>query len=705
MTDHQQSQINGNHLQAPQSQGVRPVAIGEFLFKLATMYSLEDIGQDIIRSLFPEIQVGVAVKGGAEQALHQIQSLLETADSSHVFIKVDFSNAFNSCSRQQLLKSFLSHDVLAPAFNLFFWAYSDPSPLLYYNFDKLEHVLSSSEGGRQGDPLMPLAFSLLAQSLYVKGAEYGTTLVADLDDLGIEGPIQSAFASYDKIAASAPQYQLQLNPRKTRVFSFDRSSPVLREECAKRGLQLEEGEVMEWLGGLVGNLESEEAKAFCIRKVESLRLPLFQQALLHPRMPPVIALNIVRACLIPVLNFISRVLPPTTTAPALHIFDEMVSNFVATVLKSNSLDTAAKLQQSLPVSGTGGLGLISGERLAHSAYVSSLLLAMPRLAQIYESHPDAKVFQRLESGLSFLFDHGVPRGRHLPSEVAHCVFSFRDPEYTQHFKLQHWISQQLHSNAARAYLDDKHENPSLLKITDARMKSAGGAHASDWFLHPHPTKFLLSRNETEIATRLRLGDVFCSLDTPCPRCKKPLVVSGDALHHLCFCPCVRLQVIFRHDGVMDALEKAIREAGLQVEREPRDRQEEHVRPDCFIYGLRPGQKVAVDVSIAHYGESVLSSAPISAQIELKAAAAREKAKCRKFEAIVKANGDVFVPFVVETWGAIGQEARKLLKEISELLPESRKKEWLKDAYCGISCDLQRGNAAMWRAGVKLAKQD
>ena len=65
---------------------------------------------------------------------------------------------------------------------------------------------------------------------------------------------------------------------------------------------------------------------------------------------------------------------------------------------------------------------------------------------------------------------------------------------------------------------------------------------------------------------------------------------------------------------------AFKQAGVQVEVEPRDRKEDHCAPDGYIYGLRPGKKVAFDVSVAHYGNSVLGSAHIFPQDVLKAAA-------------------------------------------------------------------------------------
>ena len=46
----------------------------------------------------------------------------------------------------------------------------------------------------------------------------------------------------------------------------------------------------------------------------------------------------------------------------------------------------------------------------------------------------------------------------------------------------------------------------------------------------------------------------------------------------------------------------------------------------------------------------------------------------------------------------------LLNEVSELLEERKRKDYLESAYTQISCALPRGNAELWEAGVKLANQ-
>jgi hypothetical protein len=70
-------EAGGGDVQKPP--GVRPIAVGEIFYKVAACYSIEEIGETNIHSLFPNIQVGVGVKGGAERAIHLVQSWLETS--------------------------------------------------------------------------------------------------------------------------------------------------------------------------------------------------------------------------------------------------------------------------------------------------------------------------------------------------------------------------------------------------------------------------------------------------------------------------------------------------------------------------------------------------------------------------------------------------------------------------------------------------
>ena len=118
--------------------------------------------------------------------------------------------------RDRILEEFMSKPELAPAWSFFSWAYSDPSPLLLYDHADLQHILSSSEGGRQGDPLMPLAFSLLVQPLYSALVADDLFFAAVQDDFGILVPVIRPFVR------SLPLFPLLLN------FNF---SPTSKMSC------------------------------------------------------------------------------------------------------------------------------------------------------------------------------------------------------------------------------------------------------------------------------------------------------------------------------------------------------------------------------------------------------------------------------------------------------------------------------------------
>src|SRR4029077_1467276 len=92
------------------------------------------------------------------------------------FVKLDFSNAFNSLRRDALLEAVALHhpDLLDLALS----SYGAPSELWVE-----DSILSSSEGVQQGDPLGPLFFCLaLDAPLKLVTPEFVTGY---LDDVGV----------------------------------------------------------------------------------------------------------------------------------------------------------------------------------------------------------------------------------------------------------------------------------------------------------------------------------------------------------------------------------------------------------------------------------------------------------------------------------------------------------------------------------------
>src|ERR1700759_1565187 len=98
-------------------------------------------------------QLGVGVKGGCEALIHSARRFIAGMGVEKAFIKLDFSNAFNSVRRDSVLEAVSLHrpDLLD------FVCSSHGSPSYLWFGDSR---ILSAEGVQQGDPLGPLLFCL-----------------------------------------------------------------------------------------------------------------------------------------------------------------------------------------------------------------------------------------------------------------------------------------------------------------------------------------------------------------------------------------------------------------------------------------------------------------------------------------------------------------------------------------------------------------
>ena len=111
--------------------GVRPIAVKETFYKLATIYPMSLV-KPILPDIFEPIQLGVGARGGSERAVHLVQTALETMGDETVLLKTDIRNAFNSRRRDQMLEILFEHPELAPIWRMAYWAYKDSSSLLVF---------------------------------------------------------------------------------------------------------------------------------------------------------------------------------------------------------------------------------------------------------------------------------------------------------------------------------------------------------------------------------------------------------------------------------------------------------------------------------------------------------------------------------------------------------------------------------------------
>src|SRR6218665_2623875 len=103
------------------------------------------------RFFFAPFQVGVAVPGGGEAAIHASRSFVTNMTEDEIFVKLDFANAFNTLRRDFMLQTV--YDTVPEIYEFTHQAYSADSQLQFGPF-----VVRPQMGPQQGDPLQSTCF-------------------------------------------------------------------------------------------------------------------------------------------------------------------------------------------------------------------------------------------------------------------------------------------------------------------------------------------------------------------------------------------------------------------------------------------------------------------------------------------------------------------------------------------------------------------
>ena len=384
-------------LNKPDKIGIRPIAMGESFVRVICRWALNCL--DGFDDILLKEQFGVKSVAGVEPVIISLNDSLGAIENK--CIGIDFTNAFNTISRHKMATAITHH--VPELGGLFQFLYNHPSHLITTDDTGNVQVLESATGGRQGDPLMPLFFSLAIKGLIEEiqdkfaadvsteqdaiggphladdlqqdigvsqlsvpdippGRKYMWGYLDDLylltkDGIGLGDVIE--FLQSDRIVS---EYGLSVNASK----SWERT----RDEMISEGHSV--------LGGIVGGIAEDpdhlggkltmEAAVKMEKCVHTLDVLPLQYRLL-----------LLRLCFFPSLNHILRTLDPRVGNDGIERYQDAVYRSIMNWSGDSSVDgDVAKVIMQLPVR-MGGLGLFAQDKLRSIAFSACFVLSQGEL--------------------------------------------------------------------------------------------------------------------------------------------------------------------------------------------------------------------------------------------------------------------------------------------------------------------------------------
>ena len=366
------------------SGGLRPIAVGEVLRRLTSKCISRAVRGDAFNVLTP-LQVGVGVSVGCEAIVHAVNRVQEDPNISpdqKWTLLLDFSNAFNSISRE---KMFGEVRARIPSMSAWIECCYGSQPLLHLD----EHTIFSKCGVQQGDPLGPLAFSLSLHPVIERIKEEVPGLHINawyLDDGTLCGSAEDLRAALAIVEEEGPPRGLHLNRGKSLLFVPQDSSlnhnPLPSDIPVTRG-----GFTL--LGSPIGPPSfCEEVMGKRVQKVQDVLecLPDLQDSQMET--------TILRSCLaLPKVSFALRSCPPSHLKEATSTFDHAMLDAVSD-LAGGPLPNWSWKKASLP-SSSGGLGVRRASLHAPAAYLGSLDQTKHLVSRILGRSPLASRHQAL----------------------------------------------------------------------------------------------------------------------------------------------------------------------------------------------------------------------------------------------------------------------------------------------------------------------
>ena len=335
--------------------GIRPIAVGEAVVKIATRMVLCRHRAQIL-TLFAGTQYGVGSPGGAEMIVHRVRTLMQE-DTEHALVTatIDCTNAFNSPARSAIALAVAKHAPFLQG--IFSLEYAEGSDLIVRGSDKVDRVIRSTSGTRQGSAGGGVFFSLVIHDILaqIRPAFPQVHSWAYLDDVTLMGPPAQVALCRSFMEAKLHDLSIHLNSAKCEWFGAHMPSAGWRP--SHEGIKI--------LGCWLTHRSLDPSSAAFLEAKMRKHECLFRR--LHAA-PAHVALPILIASGVPRVSYYCRTHEPSDCRPLVTKFDAAVSDLLFSKLECAPCDRVRRMAH-LPLR-DGGCGFTLWSlvfQVAHSA--------------------------------------------------------------------------------------------------------------------------------------------------------------------------------------------------------------------------------------------------------------------------------------------------------------------------------------------------
>jgi hypothetical protein len=365
--------------------GIRPIAVGCTLRRLVAKIGCQRSQIESGNILRPK-QFGFGTKGGAEAIIHAVRRYVnQESKSTLVLLKLDFKNAFNAITRDNMLEQVRSK--LPNLYPFMSQCYQDATILSYGK----ETILSEC-GCQQGDPLGPLLFCLAIQPLVSSLQSPLNTWY--MDDGTLDGSIDQVMEDVKLIQLAAFNLGLELNTNKCEIFLLNHNKQEENKSLSRLhhclpGARVAQQDEWRLLGAPLTN---EAIPGVLHEKIKALETFSDRLGKLNSHS----GLYLLKNCLaIPKLMYVLRTSPCFLHPNILQIFDNLIKTELIKISNCDIRDRNWS-QSTLPVR-YGGIGIRRTVELALPAFLASVHSVKPLIDIIMVQEVRDKF---LEAGLS-----------------------------------------------------------------------------------------------------------------------------------------------------------------------------------------------------------------------------------------------------------------------------------------------------------------